>query len=72
MLRKLVDDARAGPPPRSPGVSMRLRHSTSPTEEGAPVKEPYCAVDAKVCFDGEFLYCVMLDSTETARCAPAC
>ena len=70
MLRKLVGDAMAGPPPRSPGCSMRLRHSTHPvTEDDVSFEEPFCAVDVKICFDGEFLYCVMLDCTESARCA---
>ena len=69
MLRKLVDDAMAGPPQRLPGVSMRLRHSTSSTDDSTYVtfKQPYLPVDVKVCYDGQFLYCVMLDATEDAR-----
>lgn len=72
MLRKLVEDAKAGPPPRLPGVSLRLRHSTHFTSadesSDATLKEPFCAVDVKVCYDGEWLYAVMLDASGTVRC----
>ena len=68
---------QAGPPPRLPGVSVRLRHSVTDAAAVA-FKEhfavrghaawllfasltfPHKAVDVKICYDGEWLYCVML------------
>ena len=72
MLCTLVENAMAGPPPRAPGASMRLRHSTSSADTAADshlcqFKEPFWPVDVKVCYDGQFLYCVMLDATDAAR-----
>ena len=38
---------------------MRLRHSVSDASAVAS-KETFAAVDVKICYDGEWLYCVML------------
>ena len=58
-LGTLLDDAMAGPPPRLPGVSVRLRHSTA--------VGGFHTVEVKACLDEDLLYLVMLDATEPAR-----
>lgn len=58
-LETLLDDATAGPPPRLPGVSARLRHSVA--------VGGFRTVEVKACYDEELLYLVMLDAAESAR-----
>ena len=58
-LKTLLDDATAGPPPRLPGVSARLRHSAA--------MGGFHTVEVKACYDEDLVYLVMLDATEPAR-----